>query len=477
MEKELLYRIIEETAPQITDLSDRIWSYAELSMLEHRSTAAYVEVLKDEGFTVQENLCGIATAFSGSFGSGRPVIGLLGEFDALSGLSQAPGLDHPQPLEAGGCGHGCGHNLLGAGALSAAIAIKRAIAAGLLHGTVVFYGCPGEEGCAGKTFMARDGMFRDLDAALTWHPGDTNEVTVGSNAASIQIEYSFSGIAAHAADDPWNGRSALDAAELMNVGVQFLREHMPPRATIHYAFSDAGCLSPNVVQPTARLIYMIRGATVANAKQLAARVADIAKGAALMTGTTVTSRQIDGTANTLSNQVLEQVLYNNLLAAPLPQYTPEEMDFAQRLKATFGPTPLPGRVTGENPRLRQQIAEKTANGTLAVNNFVIPYIPSCTYSQGSTDVGDVSWLTPTAQITAATWPSGSPGHSWQNVSCGKTSLSHKGMLLAAKVLAGAAADLMQDTDLLEQAQAEFAVSAAQGYDCPIGPEVTPCVEQ
>ena len=349
MEKELLYQIIEETAPQITDLSDRIWSYAELSMQEHRSTAAYVEVLKDEGFTVQENLCGIATAFSGSFGSGRPVIGLLGEFDALSGLSQAPGLDHPQPLEAGGCGHGCGHNLLGAGALSAAIAIKRAIAAGLLHGTVVFYGCPGEEGCAGKTFMARDGMFRDLDAALTWHPGDTNEVTVGSNAASIQIEYSFSGIAAHAADDPWNGRSALDAAELMNVGVQFLREHMPPRATIHYAFSDAGCLSPNVVQPTARLIYMIRGATVANAKQLAARVADIAKGAALMTGTTVTSRQIDGTANTLSNQVLEQVLYNNLLAAPLPQYTPEEMDFAQRLKATFGPTPARAGDRRESP--------------------------------------------------------------------------------------------------------------------------------
>ena len=475
MDKETLYQIIEDKAPVITGLSDRIWEYAELSMMEHRSAAEYVQLLKEEGFTVQENLCGIATAFSGSYGSGKPVIGFLGEFDALSGLSQMAGIAEPQPLSEGACGHGCGHNLLGAGSLGAAIAVKEAIQAGLLSGTVVFYGCPGEEGCAGKTFMVRDGMFRDLDAALTWHPGDTNEITIGSNAASIQMEYRFSGISSHAADDPWNGRSALDAAELMNVGVQFLREHMRPKESIHYSFADAGSISPNVVQSTATLIYMIRGETVRTAKALAKRVDDIAKGAALMTGTTVTSHQIDGTANTLSNGVLEQLLHDNMTIVPLPEYTEAEIVYAKQLKATFVPSPLPGLLTNEDPRLRRLVMDKTDNGHAVMNNFVFPYIPSYKFSPGSTDVGDVSWLTPTAQFTATTWPSGSPGHSWQNVSAGKTSLAHKGMLMAAKILAATAADLMEKPEILAQVREEFSITSAEGYDCPIGPEVVPVI--
>ena len=475
MDKELLYRTIEEKAPVITGLSDRIWEYAELSMMEVQSAADYISVLKAEGFQVRENLCGIATAFSGSYGSGKPVIGFLGEFDALSGLSQIAGLDQPMPIMDGACGHGCGHNLLGAGSLGAAIAVKKAIEDGLLSGTVVFYGCPGEEGCAGKTFMARDGMFRDLDAALTWHPGDTNEITIGSNAASIQMEYHFSGISSHAADDPWNGRSALDAAELMNVGVQFLREHMRPKESIHYSFADAGSLSPNVVQSSATLIYMIRSESVRTAKSLARRVDDIARGAALMTGTSVTSHQIDGTANTLSNGVLEQLLHDNMAAAPLPEYTEEEIILAKQMKATFAPGPLPGLLTNEDPRLRKIVTEKTQNGHLAMNNFVFPYLPSYKFSPGSTDVGDVSWLTPTAQFTTAVWPSGSPGHSWQNVSVGRTSLAHKGMLLAAKILAATAADLMEQPELLARAREEFDFTAAEGYDCPIGPEVVPVI--
>ena len=428
MDKTYLYHAVEEKAPVITGISDKIWEYAELSMMEVCSTAEYVSVLKQEGFTVQENLCGIATAFSGSFGSGRPVIGFLGEYDALSALSQAAGLSHPHPLTEGGCGHGCGHNLLGAGSLGAAIAVKKAIEAGLLKGTVVFYGCPGEEGCAGKTFMARDGMFRDLDAA-----------------------------------------------ELMNVGVQFLREHMRPKESVHYSFTDAGGISPNVVQPTATLIYMIRGETVRTAKALARRVDDIAKGAALMTGTTVTSHQIDGTANTLSNSILEQLLHDNLMAAPLPEYTQEEILFARKMKATFAPSPLPGQLTNEDPRIKKLVIQKTENGRKAINDFVFPYVPSYKFSSGSTDVGDVSWLTPTAQFDAVTWPSGSPGHSWQNVSMGKTSMAHKGMLMAAKVLAGAAADLMENPALLAQVRDEFEITAADGYDCPIGPEVVPVI--
>ena len=473
MDKQKLYEIVESKAGTITTLSDKIWEYAELSLLEYKSTAAYVALLKEEGFTVEENLCGIPTAFSGSYGSGKPVIGILGEYDALSGLSQAPGVAEKQPLVEGGCGQGCGHNLLGAGAIGAAIAVKEAIAAGELSGTVIFYGCPGEEGCAGKTFMARDGMFRDLDAAITWHPGDTNEIMVGSNAACIQAEFAFTGIAAHAAGNPWAGRSALDAAELMNVGVQFLREHMSSKASVHYSISDAGGISPNVVQPIAKLIYMVREETVQKAKALLARVDNIAKGAALMTDTQVSCRQIDGTASTLSNQVIENVLHANLCAAPLPVYTEDEITYAKQLRATYDTSMLPGTRTYEDYKVKKFVIEQTENGALPMNNFVFPHTPCNPFSPGSTDVGDVSWLTPTAQFTAVTWPSLSPGHSWQNVSCGKTSIAHKGLLYAAKALAGAAADLMTQPQLLLDAREEFDLTAAEGYDCPIGPDLIP----
>ena len=473
MDKQKLYEIIDEKAPLLTELSDKIWEYAELSMLEYKSTAAYVQVLNEEGFEVTENLCNIPTAFSGSFGSGRPVIGILGEYDALSGLSQVAGATEKTPLEENGCGQGCGHNLLGAGALGAAIAIKEAIKAGELTGTVIFYGCPGEEGCAGKTFMAREGIFKALDAAITWHPGDTNEIMYGSNAACMQVEYTFTGLAAHAAGNPWSGRSALDAAELMNVGVQFLREHMSPKASVHYSISDAGGISPNVVQPIAKLIYMVREETVQKAKALLKRVDNIAKGAALMTDTQVTCRQIDGTASTLSNQVIENVLHANLSAAPLPEYSEDEIIYAKQLRATYDTSMLPGTRTYEDLKVKKFVLEQTVNGTLPINNFVFPHTPCNPFSPGSTDVGDVSWLTPTAQFSAVTWPSGSPGHSWQNVSCGKTSIAHKGMLYAAKALAGAAADLMTQPQLLTDAKEEFAISAAEGYDCPIGPDLIP----
>ena len=467
MEKQLLYHTVETKAPLLTCLSDKIWEYAELSMEEHKSTAAYLQILKDEGFQVEENLCNIPTAFLGRYGSGKPVIGILGEYDALSGLSQQPCVTEKQCLTPGGNGHGCGHNLLGAASLGAAIAIKEQIQQGNLSGTVVFYGCPGEEGCAGKTFMAHGGMFRDLDAALCWHPGDTNEVTTGSNAASIQKTFTFTGTAAHAAGDPEHGRSALDAAELMNIGVQFLREHMPRTCCLHYSFLDAGGISPNVVQPTATLLYMVRGENVRQAKALLARVEKIAEGAALMTETTVTSQLIDGSSDTISNTVLEKLILDNLHQAPLPNYTDEELAFAQAMKATCGDPVLPGQWVREDPALKAFSQEKTNGGTLPLNNFVMPYTPSCQMSPGSTDVGDVSWLTPTAQFTAVTWVSGSPGHSWQNVATGKHSIAHKGLLLAAKVLAGTAADLMEQPELLAQARKEFDIATAAGYDCPL----------
>ena len=471
IDKQKLYNTIDENAPEIIALSDAIWEYAELSMEEYKSAAYYCELLEKEGFTVERELCGIPTAFSGSFGSGSPRIGILGEFDALSGLSQVAGSTQKQSLVPGGNGHGCGHNLLGAGSFGAALAIKKAIEAGALQGTVIFYGCPGEEGCAGKTFMARDGMFRDLDAALTWHPGSTNEVTVGSNAACMQVEYSFHGVASHAAGSPDKGRSALDAAELMHVGVQFLREHMPPHSSVHYSITDGGGVSPNVVQAEAKTVFMVRSETVRKAKELLYRVNNIAQGAALMTDTQVTTRQIDGTASTVSNEALEQVMYENMQQVPIPAYTQEELAFAQVLHDTC-PAALPGTLSATNRDIRAFVEEKTDGGKRAMNDFIIPYVPSTMFTPGSTDVGDVSWLTPTAQFTTATWVSGTPGHSWQNVSLGKTGIAYKGMLQAAKILAGAAADLMESPALLEKIRKEFNKNAAEGYDCPIGKEVT-----
>ena len=472
MEKNLIYQAVDAKSALLTELSDEIWGYAELSMEEFQSAAAYIRILQAEGFEVEENLCGIPTAFLGRYGSGKPVIGILGEYDALSGLSQEAACTERKALIPGASGHGCGHNLLGAASLGAAIAIKEQIQAGILSGTVVFYGCPGEEGCAGKTFMARDGMFRDLDAALCWHPGDTNEVTTGTCNASLQVEYTFTGTASHAAGDPEHGRSALDAAELMNIGVQFLREHMPKSCCLHYSFLDAGGVSPNVVQPTATVLYMVRGDSVRSAKALLARVNKIAEGAALMTETTFTSRQIDGTSDTVSNTVIEQLIYQNLKLAPLPTYTAEEVTFAQAMKATCGEPKLPGDNLDLDKAARKQVKEITDGGKLALNNFIMPYIPSSRMSAGSTDVGDVSWLAPTAQFTAATWVSGSPGHSWQNVAGGKHPIAHKGLVYAAKVLAATAADLMEQPEVLTKAKEEFLEATADGYDCPIGKEVT-----
>lgn len=475
MDKKELYSYIDKKQRVLSELSDKIWEFAELSMLEFKSAEEYIKVLEAEGFTVEKNLCGIPTAFSGSFGSGRPVIGILGEYDALSGLSQKAGSVEHKPLVEGGCGHGCGHNLLGAASLGAAMAIKHELESGNLQGTVVFYGCPGEEGCAGKTFMARDGLFRDLDAALTWHPGDTNEITSGSYAACLQIEYTFTGVAAHAAGNPEHGRSALDAAELMNIGVQFLREHMAKDCSIHYSILDAGGVSPNVVQPTATVLYMVRAENVRSAKALLARVNKIAQGAALMTETEVSSRQIDGTSSCVSNEVLEQLLYKNMCAAPLPEYSQEDILFAQQLRDTYPAPGLPGAYRGLDKEEKAEITEKSENGTKPLNDFIMPYRHSSVMCPGSTDVGDVSWLTPTAQFTAVTHPSGTPGHSWQVVSCGKSDLAHKGMLLAAKVLAASTADLMEHPELLAEARKEFEVETVGGYDCPITKDVVPTV--
>ena len=459
---------VDETAALYTALSDEIWENPELSLKEYKATALYCEALRSLGFTVTEKLCGIDTAFCGAYGSGRPVIGILGEYDALSGLSQAAGACAPEPLVPGGAGHGCGHNLLGAGSLAAAAAVKNYLEKTGKSGTVIFFGCPGEEGGSGKAYMAREGLWKKLDAAVSWHPSDVNQVETGTNNSCIQVLYKFSGRPAHAAGDPYNGRSALDAVELMNIGVQFLREHMSDECRIHYAITDAGGVSPNVVQAQAAVLYMVRANKVADSVALQKRVDDIARGAALMTGTSFERVFIDGTAELVPNFTLEEALYRNMAEIGPPCATEEEKTLAAELKKSFPPArDLPGTGARADARIASEVRALTENGERPVNDFLMPLFHGTLFTPGSTDVGDVSHLTPTAQINTAAWPSGVPGHSWQIVACGKSDMAHRAMLYAAKTMAGTVIDLIEDAALLEKARAEFAERTASGYVCPI----------
>jgi len=465
--------VIDRQADFFRELADEIWDHPELSLKEFRAADLYCRKLRALGFEVTEKLCGIETAFCGRFGSGKPVIGILGEFDALSGLSQEAGSTEAKPLIPGGNGHGCGHNLLGVGSLAAACAVKEWLEKTGRPGTVIFFGCPGEEGGAGKAFMAREGLWKKLDAALCWHPSDVNQVKTGTNNSSIQVLYRFRGKAAHAAGDPYNGRSALDAVELMNIGVQFLREHMTDDCRIHYAITDAGGVSPNVVQANASVLYMVRANKVADSVKLQARVDDIARGAALMTGTDFERVFIDGTAELLPNFCIEEALYRNLEEIGVPAYTEEDRRLASALKASYPGSGIAGVYGIRDPEIEKTLRRLSGNGEKAINDFIPPLYSTTAFSPGSTDVGDVSWLTPTSQIETVCWPAGVPGHSWQIVACGKSELAHKGMFLAAKVLAGTAVDLLSDGELLARARAEFEERSAEGYVCPIEENAVP----
>ena len=466
-------KYIDENAGIFTDVSDAIWARPELSLKEFESARLYCDTLRKYGFEVTEGLAGVATAFCGKYGSGRPVIGILGEFDALSGLSQAAGCSEHKPLVEGGPGHGCGHNMLGAGALGAAFAVKDYLEKSGQPGTVIFYGCPGEEGGAGKAFMAREGMWRELDCALTWHPSDVNEVVTGTNNSSIQVLYKFHGVSAHAAGDPENGRSALDAVELMNTGVQYLREHMTSDCRVHYAIIDAGGVSPNVVQSEASVLYMVRANKVRDSVKLLARVDKIAQGAALMTETSFDRQFIDGTAELVPNYTLEELLYRIFNEVGLPEYTAGERQLAEALRKTYDVAAAPGIAAGFDADIAADVAERTNGLQDALCGFIMPEYHSAGFVAGSTDVGDVSWQTPAAQVHCVTFPFGAAGHSWQNVSCGGTSLGHKGLINAAKIIACAAIELMNDPETLQKARDEFARRTRSGYVCPIEPDAVP----
>ena len=466
---------IEKVSDEVCNLSDAIWDVPETAFLETTATQLQCEALEKLGFQVMRNLAGISTAFSGRWGSGKPVIGILGEFDALSGLSQKANAAIQDPIQVGGNGHGCGHNLIGSGSIAAAYGIKEYLKSTGMSGTVIYFGCPGEEGGSGKAFMARDGVFDELDFALTWHPMDYNAAWHESTLANFQVNYRFTGVSSHAAATPHLGRSALDAVELMNVGVQFLREHVIPEVRIHYAITNSGGFSPNVVQPKAEVLYLIRAPKTPDVQETYERVNDIARGAAMMTGTKVEIEFIKACSNFVMNTVLADALHANMEQVGCPELTAEELAFAGKIRATLEKKANPmdtlvGKMRPDEAAwIRQQSVEPVAN-------FIVPRIYIENVLAGSTDVGDVSWVCPTGQVVTSAWPSGTPAHSWQAVSVGKSSLAHKSMLFAAKSIAGAAIDLIENPEKLSKAKDEHANRLGyKPFVSPIPKDVKPAV--
>lgn len=463
---------LEPYVRELTELNQQIWAAAELKFQEYRSAEAMAGLLERHGFRITRGLAHMPTAFLAEYGTGKPIIAILGEYDALSGLSQEAGLCRPVPRQ--GCvnGHGCGHSLLGTAAAGAGLLLKDYLESHPGKGMVRVYGCPAEEGGSGKTYMAREGLFQDVDAALTWHPGTQNEVMVGSNQANIQAAFSFRGRAAHAAAAPQNGRSALDAVELMDVGVNYLREHMADYERVHYAILDTGGVSPNVVQPKAEALYLIRSRTNEETRRLYERVVNVARGAALMTETEMTVRFDKAVSNIIPNWVLGQVLHDAMEGVGVPLRTPEEKIFLAQFQELAGEERVrkdPGMAPFPDPELREELIRKDPAGA-----FLLPYQPTSASAMGSSDTGDVSWITPLGQFAAACFAIGTSAHSWQWVSQGTGPVALKGCFFAAQVLAEGARTLYEQPEVLAAAKAELQKRMdGRTYVCPIPPEVMP----
>ncbi|MDO9500385.1 M20 family metallopeptidase [Falsiroseomonas sp.] len=465
---EQIWQLVDQRREPYVELADKIWGMPELCYDEHRSSAEHKAMLEAEGFKVTTNVAGIPTAVMGEAGEGGPVIAILGEYDALPGLSQEAGVTEPRPVPGETRGHGCGHNLLGSASLMAAAAVKDWLKANGLPGRVRYYGCPAEEGGAAKGFMVRDGAFDDVDIAITWHPASFAGVDDAISLANTRIDFSFVGRASHAAAAPHLGRSALDAVELMNVGVNYMREHMPSDARVHYAYLDAGGIAPNVVQSTAKIRYLIRARNVTELNALVTRVRKIADGAALMTECTVSTRVVSAVSNLLGNTALEKAMHANLARIGAPEWDDADRAKAAEFQATLSEEDILSawRRVGVEQRpgevLCEQVVPENAKG--------VPMI-------GSTDVGDISWKVPTVQARGATCAIGTPFHSWQLTGQGKLPAAHKGMVHVAKVMAGTAIDALQNPNLIAEAKADHAKrTGGKPYESPLPADAKPALD-
>ncbi|MFJ5768745.1 M20 family metallopeptidase [Psychrobacillus sp. NPDC093180] len=460
--------LIDKKRTLFTQLSDQIWEFAETRFEEFRSADLLCEALEKEGFTVKRGVAGLETGFIASYGSGHPIIAILGEYDALTGLSQQAHSDKFEPIVKNGNGHGCGHNLLGVGSLAAAVAVKEYMMEHKLAGTVQFFGCPAEESGYGKAFMARDGYFKDVDAAFSWHPSTMNAVMHSTANAVIHAHFKFKGRSAHAAAAPHLGRSALDAVELMNVGVNYMREHIVDEARVHYAVTNTGGMAPNVVQADAEVTYLIRAPKPDQVRDLYDRVADCARGAALMTQTKL-DFEIQGSChNLIPNLTLEKVMHEHMQQLDFPAVSENDIKFTQAIYETLTEEEKRTAALQSGKKMAVQLAERP------IADFVVPFSEKETFMGGSTDVADVSWNVPTAQCVTSTWAFGTPFHTWQAVAQGKTEYAHDAMLLAGKAIACTAITALQKPELLENAKKELAERLdGETYTALIPKELTP----
>lgn len=465
---EEIWGLVDAKKAEFIALSDRVWGMPELCYTETRSCAEHMAMLEEQGFRITENVAGIPTAVMGEAGEGGPVIAILGEYDALPGLSQVAGLAEPRPAEGSGNGHGCGHNLLGSASLLAATAVKDYLAAHGIKARVRYYGCPAEEGGAAKGFMVRAGAFKDVDIAISWHPASFSGVNEPESLANTRIDFTFTGRASHAAAAPHLGRSALDAVELMNVGVNYMREHMPDGARVHYAMLDGGGVAPNIVQARAKVRYLIRAKDLVELTPLVARVRKIADGAALMTETKVETRVISAVSNLLGNTPLEKLMHDNFMRLGAPDFDDMDRAVAAKFQATLTPADIAAAYNRHGLKVEP--------GKVLCDT-IVPIENSGTGGVGSTDVGDVSWVVPTVQARGATCAIGTPFHSWQLTGQGKASFAHKGLVHVAKVMAGTALDAIRDPAIIAEAKRDLKERVGDTpYASPLPPEVGPALD-
>jgi len=438
---------LEKKSDHYGDIAQKIWSYAEVGYQEEKSSALLQSELKSAGFTIEQGVAGIPTAFVATYGSGKPIIGILAEYDALPGVSQN-NVAEREEIEKGGAGHACGHHLFGTASTAAAISIKDYLKNNKGKGTVRLYGTPAEEGGAGKVYMVRAGLFDDVDAVLHWHASSANSANASSSLSNKSGKFRFYGNAAHAASAPWNGRSALDGVEAMNYMVNLMREHVPAESRIHYVITSGG-EAPNVVPEFAEVYIYTRHPEMSWVKMIFDRVVKAAEGAAAGTGTRMEYEVIHGLYNVLPNEILSRKMHENLTVVGGVHYDADEMAFAQKISDTF---------------------METAKKDLESAKIVEPFVVKGSKGRGSTDVGDVSWAVPTAGLRTATWVPGTSAHSWQAVAAGGMSIGKKGMMNAAKVITMTAIDLFENPAIIAEAKKELKERQGDNfvYDALIG---------
>ena len=461
---------ISHNEPRLIEIADTIWKYAEVGLQEFESSALLADELEQAGFAVERGVAGMPTAFVAEYGTGKPVLGIMGEYDALPGLSQRA-VPRREPETEGAPGHGCGHNIHGTSGMAAAIAASKAMARHKIPGTVKFFGCPAEETLVGKVFMVRDGVFDGVQAVLSHHPGSSNVTRMGSSNAMNSVKFHFYGKASHAAGSPTEGRGASDAAELMNVAANYMREHIVQEARIHYVVEDGGH-EPNVIPPYARSWYYVRAPERDQVEQIYKWVLDLAEGADLMAQTTHRVEFLTGCYNTLANRILCELITENMRAIGTPEYTSEELAWASEIAKSITPE-----------QKKEWLRRSKRPGWEKLTDVLIDRSVPDPWDEGekgggSTDVGDVSWNTPTLEFSTASGIVGTPGHSWQFAAQSGMSIGHKSLTFAAKTMAASILDLAAKPELLDRVRNDFLrCSRGRKYLSPLPPHLEPPLHQ